>query len=150
MLNTIGKPHATLMAPSRADISYSLFLGQCLSVLASYSFPTSQGPKFTKGITLNIAFQALGFILALAMSAYYRWENKRRDRVEGERPAPGAVLNTMEEHDLARGENLKETVVPCYLESNQPLAKQVSGTSSRLGHILMSVCARMVCWLRGM
>ncbi|GHJ88854.1 hypothetical protein NliqN6_5256 [Naganishia liquefaciens] len=77
-------------------------IGQCLSVLASYSFPTSQGPKFTKGITLNIAFQAFGFALALAMSAYFRWENKRRDRVEGPR-AEGERLNVIEEFDLAPG-----------------------------------------------
>ncbi|KAJ9097419.1 hypothetical protein QFC19_006789 [Naganishia cerealis] len=64
------------------------------------------GPRFVKGIALNIAFQALGFILALSMSAYYRWENKRRDRVEGGRPPKDAVLNTMEEFDLAPGKLL--------------------------------------------
>lgn len=79
--------------------------GQCLAVLASYSFPTSQGPKFTKGITINIAFQGLGFILALAMSAYFRWENKRRDRVEGGRPNKDAALNVIEEFDLAPGKS---------------------------------------------
>jgi hypothetical protein len=73
--------------------------------LASYSFPTKQGPKFTKGITINIAFQALGFVLALAMSAYFRWENKRRDRVEGGRPNKDATLNVIEEFDLAPGES---------------------------------------------
>ncbi|KAJ9103229.1 hypothetical protein QFC21_002652 [Naganishia friedmannii] len=87
MLNTIGMPSAR----------------QCLSVLASYSFPSKQGPRFVKGITLNLAFQALGFVIAMGMTAYYRWENKRRDRVEGGPPAEGAVLNTMEEFDLAPG-----------------------------------------------
>ncbi|KAI5451618.1 hypothetical protein NCC49_001599 [Naganishia albida] len=80
-------------------------IGQCLSVLASYSFPTKQGPKFHKGITLNLAFQALGCVLALGMSAYYRWENKRRDRVEGGPPAEGTVLDTEEHFDRSRGEH---------------------------------------------
>jgi hypothetical protein len=56
-----------------------------------------------KGITLNLAFQALGFVIAMGMTAYYRWENRRRDREEGGPPAEGAVLNTMEEFDLAPG-----------------------------------------------
>jgi hypothetical protein len=37
------------------------------------------------------------------MSVYYRWENTRRDRVEGGRPPKGTVLNVIEEHDLAPG-----------------------------------------------
>jgi hypothetical protein len=37
------------------------------------------------------------------MTLYYRYENARRDRVEGGRPAAGEVLNVVEEHDLARG-----------------------------------------------
>ncbi len=78
-------------------------IGQCLSVLASYSFPSKQGPYYTKGITLNIAFQSLGFCLAIAMTLYYRWENKRRDKLEGGPPAAGTVINTIEEHDLAVG-----------------------------------------------
>ncbi len=38
------------------------------------------------------------------MTLYYRMENKRRDRVEGGRPAKGAVLDVIEQHDLAPGE----------------------------------------------
>lgn len=78
-------------------------VGQCLSVLASYSFPTAQGPKFTKGIALNVAFQSLGFLIAIGMTLYYRWENRRRDRIEGGRPPAGTVLETIEKHDLAPG-----------------------------------------------
>jgi hypothetical protein len=78
-------------------------IGQCFSILASFSFPDSEKPRFIKGITLNIAFAVLGFIIALSMSAYYRWENARRDRVEAGRPTKGSVLNVVEEHDLAPG-----------------------------------------------
>lgn len=58
-------------------------IGQCLSVLASYSFPKEEGPRFLKGTALNIAFQSLGFCIALGMTLYYRYENRRRDRIEG-------------------------------------------------------------------
>jgi hypothetical protein len=78
-------------------------VGQCLSILASFSFPDDEKPRFIKGISLNIAFAALGFIIAIGMMEYYRRENARRDRVEGGRPPSGEVLNVVEEHDLARG-----------------------------------------------
>lgn len=78
-------------------------VGQCLSILASFSFPDEEAPGYVKGITLNISFAALGIIISLSMSAYYRWENARRDKVEGGRPPIGEVLNVVQEHDLARG-----------------------------------------------
>lgn len=74
-----------------------------MSILASYSFPSHEGPRFHKGITLNLAFQALGFCICIGMTLYYRAENKRRDRIEGGRPVEGTVLNVIEEHDLAPG-----------------------------------------------
>lgn len=78
-------------------------VGQCLSVLAAFSFPTKEGPRYIKGTSLNIAFQILGLFIALGMTAWYRWENKRRDRVEGGPPAKGAILNVIEDYDLAVG-----------------------------------------------
>jgi hypothetical protein len=78
-------------------------IGQCLSILASFSFPDDEKPRFIRGITLNIAFAALGFCIALGMTAWYRRENARRDRVEGGPPPKGEALNVVEEHDLARG-----------------------------------------------
>jgi hypothetical protein len=79
-------------------------VGQCLSVLASYSFPSDEKPRYIRGICLNIGFQVLGLCLALSMTLYYRMENKRRDRVEGGQPVHGETLNVIEEHDLAKGE----------------------------------------------
>lgn len=78
-------------------------VGQCLSILAAFSFPDDEEPRYVKGITLNIGFSILGIIISLSMSAYYRLENARRDTVEGGRPLVGEVLNVIEEHDLARG-----------------------------------------------
>jgi len=78
-------------------------IGQCLSVLAAFSFPSDEGPTYTKGCILNMSFQCLGLFIALGMTAYYRYENRRRDKVEGGRPAKGEHINVIEEHDLAVG-----------------------------------------------
>lgn len=78
-------------------------LGQCLSLAAAFLFPSKEGPQFRKGCIVNLAFQSMGLVIALAMTLYYRWENKRRDRVEGGRPPKGTPLNVLEEHDLATG-----------------------------------------------
>ena len=78
-------------------------VGQCLSVAASFLFPTKEKPSFHKGVTVNLTFQCLGLVLAICMTLYYRWENRRRDRVEGGRPPKGAPLDVIEKHDLAPG-----------------------------------------------
>lgn len=103
-------------------------VGQCLSILAAFAFPTKQAPFYHEGVSLkyaysshlhsdialhrilivtllrihSIAFSLFAMVLSLAMSAYYRWENKRRDTEEGGRPPKSQVLNVIEEHDLAR------------------------------------------------
>lgn len=81
-------------------------IGQCLSVAASFLFPTPEKPTFRKGCIVNLTFQALGLVLGLAMTLYYRWENRRRDKVEGGRPPKGTQLEVIEYHDLAPGEYL--------------------------------------------
>ncbi|BGP45152.1 hypothetical protein JCM10450v2_000969 [Rhodotorula kratochvilovae] len=79
-------------------------IGQCLSILASFLFPKHEGPRYIKGASLNIAFQSLGFLIALGMTLYYRWENKRRDKVEGGRPVKGVRIEGLQtEYDLATG-----------------------------------------------
>lgn len=78
-------------------------VGQCLSIAASYLFPKSEGPRFTKGASINLAFQCLGLAIALSMSAYFRWENRRRDKAEGGAPPAGEVLDVIEKFDFAPG-----------------------------------------------
>ncbi|KAJ7675567.1 major facilitator superfamily domain-containing protein [Mycena rosella] len=78
-------------------------IGQCLSVLAAFLFPTPEGPRYTKGCATNIAFSVLGLLLTIGMTIFYRIENKRRDKVEGGRPPKDMPLNVVEEYDLARG-----------------------------------------------
>ncbi|BGO88676.1 hypothetical protein NBRC10512v2_000621 [Rhodotorula toruloides] len=64
-------------------------VGQCLSILASFLFPKAEGPRFVKGESVNLAFQAFGLVIALCMTLYFRWENARRDKREGGRPVKG-------------------------------------------------------------
>ncbi|KAJ7730953.1 major facilitator superfamily domain-containing protein [Mycena olivaceomarginata] len=78
-------------------------IGQCLSVLAAFLFPSPEGPRFVKGCATNLAFSTLGLLLTLGMTVYYRVENKRRDKVEGGRPPADMPINVMEEYDLAKG-----------------------------------------------
>ncbi|KAM0753497.1 MFS general substrate transporter [Meredithblackwellia eburnea MCA 4105] len=56
-------------------------IGQCFAILAAFSFPTKQGPKFIKGFALNLAFNLVAAIVALVLWVYFRGENARRDEV---------------------------------------------------------------------
>ncbi|GFZ45527.1 hypothetical protein JCM24511_03253 [Saitozyma sp. JCM 24511] len=78
-------------------------VGQCLSLAAAFLFPSAEGPQFTKGCSVNIAFQALGFCIVIGMTLWYRWENRRRDKVEGGRPPVGSALEVLDKYDLAPG-----------------------------------------------
>ncbi|GAA5856467.1 hypothetical protein JCM8547_008756 [Rhodosporidiobolus lusitaniae] len=79
-------------------------IGQCLSILAAFLFPKPEGPRYRKGATVNIAFQCLGLVIALSMTLYYRWENARRDRKEGGRPAKGMPIpDILTDYDRAVG-----------------------------------------------
>jgi hypothetical protein len=80
-------------------------LGQYSSIVSPFIFPTSQKPTWHVGFGLNLAFSLLAIILSLGMSAYFRMENKRRDRVEGGPPAGGVVLDVINQHDLAPGKS---------------------------------------------
>ncbi|OWZ39201.1 high-affinity nicotinic acid transporter [Cryptococcus neoformans C23] len=78
-------------------------LGQCLSLAAAFLFPSAEGPQYTKGASINLAFQGLGLILTLFMTSYYRWENRRRDMREGGKPAVGAHIDVKQGYDKAVG-----------------------------------------------
>ncbi|GAA5855285.1 hypothetical protein JCM5353_006136 [Sporobolomyces roseus] len=73
-------------------------VGQCLSVLAAFSFPKASGPRYIKGTWLNIAFQTLGLLITLGMTTYYRLENRRRDKRDGGRPVKGLPIEGLAEH----------------------------------------------------
>ena len=53
---------------------------------------------------MNVAFQCLGLVLVVAMSLYYRMENKHRDQVEGGKPAFGQKVDVIDKYDQAPGQ----------------------------------------------
>jgi hypothetical protein len=95
-----------------------------MSVTAAFIFPSNEGPRYVRGVSVNIAFASLAIVLSLGTSAYLRMENRRRDRVEGGRPPVGTVLNVIEQHDLAPGFRCAR---PCY----SPTRKLIAGTGTR-------------------
>ncbi|ORY28949.1 major facilitator superfamily domain-containing protein [Naematelia encephala] len=84
-------------------LGYLNSIGQGLSLAAAFLFPSVEGPQYIKGSIINIAFQALGLVIALTLTAFCRWENRRRDREEGGRPEQGASLDTYDKFDYAPG-----------------------------------------------
>ena len=77
-------------------------VGQCLSILAAFLFPASEGPRFYKGGYINLAFQILGLCIALGLHFNYRSINAKRDRVEG-KPIAGERIDTSVLYDNAPG-----------------------------------------------
>jgi len=51
----------------------------------------------------NILLRLADLVVLTQAQLSLRWENKRRDKVEGGAPAKGTVLNVIEDHDLAVG-----------------------------------------------
>lgn len=78
-------------------------IGQLGSILGSFSFPSSEGPQYKRGVGVNIGFQCFGAAVALAMTAWLRRENRRRDSVEG-KPMGTEGLDVQTDFDLAKGE----------------------------------------------
>ncbi|GFZ45477.1 hypothetical protein JCM24511_03203 [Saitozyma sp. JCM 24511] len=56
--------------------------GQSFSILASFSFPASEGPHWCRGFGLNLAMNGVAAVAAGYLTWYYRRENARRDRLE--------------------------------------------------------------------
>ncbi|KAA1474435.1 MFS general substrate transporter [Dentipellis sp. KUC8613] len=77
-------------------------IGQCGSVLGSHLFPATEGPRYIKGFAVLCALEFVGALCALVLTMFYRYENARRDRVEG-KPTPEARVDTSELADRAVG-----------------------------------------------
>ncbi|KAI0036109.1 MFS general substrate transporter [Vararia minispora EC-137] len=75
-------------------------IGQGGSVLGAHLLPKGQGPRYIRGFAVLCALMFLASICALALSAYYRWENQRRDRVHGP-VSPDAPVDTSVDADRA-------------------------------------------------
>jgi MFS family permease len=78
-------------------------IGQCFSILASFSFPSNEKPFWHRGFGLNLAFNALSAIVAVALYLSLRYENARRNRKEGGRPSDMTDVDVYKYNDLAPG-----------------------------------------------
>jgi len=58
-------------------------IGQCGSVLGSHLFPSIEGPRYIKGFSVLTGLLFLGSICTCVLTAHFRYENARRDRVYG-------------------------------------------------------------------
>ncbi|KAF8652407.1 hypothetical protein AX16_004435 [Volvariella volvacea WC 439] len=68
-------------------------MGQCGSILGSHIFPKSEGPRYENGFGISCALAFLAALCALVLTASYRIENTRRDRLYG-KPEPNARVDT--------------------------------------------------------
>jgi len=71
--------------------------------LLTRRFPSVEGPQYRKGCIVNVTFACLGLCIMLFMTTWLRFENRRRDKVEGGRPPKGSHIETLEQFDLAPG-----------------------------------------------
>lgn len=58
-------------------------IGQCGPFLGTTRFPSSQAPRYVKGMSICAAFMFFSALLALAQRLLLVWENKRLDRKYG-------------------------------------------------------------------
>ena len=58
-------------------------IGQCGPFLGTNVFPTSQGPRYIKGMSICAAFMFFSAILAIAQRQLLAWENSKLDRKYG-------------------------------------------------------------------
>lgn len=75
-------------------------IGQCGPFLGTTRFPSSEAPRYVKGMSICAAFMFFSALLALAQRLLLAWENKRLDRKfgsaeknsKGAGPAEGIML----------------------------------------------------------
>lgn len=75
-------------------------IGQCGPFLGTTRFPSSQAPRYVKGMSICAAFMFFSALLALAQRLLLAWENKRLDRKFGsaEKDGAGAAESIMVEN----------------------------------------------------
>lgn len=58
-------------------------IGQCGPFLGTTRFPSSQAPRYVKGMSICAAFMFFSALLALAQRLLLAWENKRLNQKYG-------------------------------------------------------------------
>ena len=73
------------------------------SIGSGYLFPKSEGPRYTRGATVEVTLSVAGMIFTFIYMGLIRWENARRDKKEGGPPAQGHRPDTANHADDAEG-----------------------------------------------
>ncbi|KAK2597667.1 hypothetical protein N8I77_012438 [Diaporthe amygdali] len=75
-------------------------IGQCGPFLGTTRFPSSEAPRYVKGMSICAAFMFFSALLALAQRLLLVWENKRLDRKydSTEKDSTGAATDIMVEN----------------------------------------------------
>jgi len=76
------------------NIALILIFNSAGGVLGTWSFPTKDGPKFTKAMTRNLVFSILIVVGCLVNVAYFSWRNKVKKR-------PGVRAKLLEKYVIA-------------------------------------------------
>ncbi|CAE6480978.1 unnamed protein product [Rhizoctonia solani] len=77
-------------------------IGQCMSILGSYIYPSHEGPAYIRGFSICCGFAWWGVVLAISLSLLLGFENRRRDSYEG-KPVIGEEIDTSSYADKAKG-----------------------------------------------
>ncbi|KAK3375649.1 high-affinity nicotinic acid transporter [Lasiosphaeria ovina] len=64
-------------------IAMQVMGGNCGGIVASYVYLSRDGPRYVRGHSILIGFVGMAFVLTLAMTAWCRRENARRDASPG-------------------------------------------------------------------
>jgi Mn2+/Fe2+ NRAMP family transporter len=71
-------------ATKRSTVSVSIFAAYCVgNIVGPQFFYASQEPKYSSGIEASLCGLGIGIFFLALLYVYYRWENKRRNLVEG-------------------------------------------------------------------
>ncbi|KAL6250778.1 hypothetical protein RBB50_003081 [Rhinocladiella similis] len=78
--------------------AYIISLGNCGSIVATWTYLPESAPQYTLGHALNLGALACAFLLAVSAITYYKWENTKRDK--GERDHRLGGITEQEKRDL--------------------------------------------------
>ncbi|PYH98422.1 allantoate permease [Aspergillus ellipticus CBS 707.79] len=66
-----------------ATVGFLVGAANCAGIPSSLAFKADTAPRYKPALVVNCAFLLFGVLVVLAMGAYFRWDNRRRDREQG-------------------------------------------------------------------
>ncbi len=78
-------------------------IGQCGPILGTRLYPTAQGPRYIKGMSICAAFMFFSAVMAFALRILLVWENRKLDQKyikqsEGERETDQGAAVAVEDY----------------------------------------------------